>query len=75
MSWNPRTGGFAGLTAAGLLVLSAALQRFAPVDVYRTVAVVALATVVAAVAGVHTAHRGRPRYPPVGAVAAAVTGR
>jgi hypothetical protein len=73
MAWSPRTGGLAGLFAAGLIALSALLDVTGPVEVYRAVALVAFLAVIGAVAGIHAAHRGRPRYGWVGTVAAAVT--
>lgn len=77
MSWSPRTGGFAGLSAAGLLVLSAVLYAISPVDgepdtwrVYQTVVLAAYLAVLGAIAGIHAAHRGRRRYGWVGTAAA-----
>jgi hypothetical protein len=60
MSWSPRTGGLAGLFAAGLIALSALLDAPAPGGVYRAVVLVAFLAVIGAVAGIHAAHRGRP---------------
>ena len=73
MSWSSRTGGLAGLFAAGLIALSTLLDATAPSGAYRAVVLVAFLAVIGAVAGIHAAHRGRPRYGWVGAVAAAVT--
>ena len=69
MLWSPRTGGLAGLSAAGLLALSAVLYAIAPDGVYRTVVLVAYLTVLVTLAGLHAAHRGRPRYGWVGTAA------
>jgi hypothetical protein len=77
-----RQGGLAGLTAAGLFVLSTALTLVAPVGtryetvadyLHQLIAVLAYAAVLVALRGLHARQRSDPRYGRLGAVGTVLT--
>jgi hypothetical protein len=77
-----RSGGTAALLAAVALVLSAILAVLLPPEgivdsaseyVYRGLAIVAYGAIIAAVLGLHQAHRGIPRYGGLGTIGTVAT--
>ena len=77
-----KSGGVAGLGAAGLLILSAILNQLTPGDgtvdtpaeyFYRAVTVLAYVGVIIAVLGIHSLHRGNSRYGWLGSAGSVMT--
>jgi hypothetical protein len=82
MSSKIKSGGIAGVVAAGLLILSAIINQLSPVQrtyhstasyLYLAVALIAYVAVIVAVLGIHAVHSGRPRYGRLGAVGTVLT--
>ncbi|HEY5846422.1 MAG TPA: hypothetical protein VIT42_06495 [Microlunatus sp.] len=77
-----RRGGWAGLVAAVLLVLSTVVSQIAPIGtIYRSpsaylhqvLLLLAYAAILVAVLGLHARHRGQPRYGRLGGVGTVMT--
>ena len=82
MSSKIKSGGIAGVAAAGLLILSAIIYQVNPVQrtndstssyLYLGVTLAAYIAVIVAVLGIHALHSGSPRYGRLGATGTVLT--